>query len=105
MSYVYVIAAEGSIIPCKVGVAEDPMKRARHLSCGSPVRLMALHAVKCADRREAQRVERALHQLVDHFPNLRLNGEWVAMQADDLIEILSNKADLFESVQQVRKNG
>lgn len=103
MTSVYVIAAEGTTIPCKVGIAINPVQRARELSCGSPRRLIVLHSFAYPTQREARAVECAFHRLIREFPPIALNGEWADMEAADIAMILRDTADLFQAVQQIQE--
>lgn len=65
--FVYLIGSNWDE-PLKIGVSDDPYKRARQLSTGSPKALMVL-GLFLGD----EGVERVLH---DALGPLRLNGEW-----------------------------
>lgn len=103
MTCVYVIAAEGTTIPCKIGVAINPARRAVDLSCGSSKPLRVVGSVRLPDRREAERVELAMHRLLKHYPPLHLHREWFDIEASDALEILSDIPDLLASAQQLKE--
>lgn len=71
--FVYIIAREGCQSPCKVGVSDNPDKRAAALSTGSPVPLRVAETYRFDTRHEALAMEQEFHQ---SYALWRLNGEW-----------------------------
>jgi predicted GIY-YIG superfamily endonuclease len=57
----------------KIGMSADPMKRYKTLESALPFPLTLMHTQPMRSRRQAKRVEYALHR---HFGHLRLHGEW-----------------------------
>lgn len=77
--YVYIIMPVDGDGPCKVGISEDPDKRAATLNTGSPLKLMVAELYWCASRQEAADLERKFHE--SHDSN-RLHGEWFELGFD-----------------------
>jgi len=75
---VYVIASEGGM--CKIGKANDPQKRVRELSTGSPYRLTVAHTFPLESQFRCFEVERAAHE---RLAEKRMSGEWFNVTADE----------------------
>ena len=77
MYYVYFIQQneKGDNSPVKIGFSKDPDKRLKELQTGNPCRLKLCLSLPYDDEREAQLMERCLHD-VGARRFRRLSGEW-----------------------------
>lgn len=82
--FVYFILNEDSYA-IKIGRAKDLAKRIKALQTSSPAKLKLIKSVQVEGDKEAQKLERSLHQ---QFNGIRLVGEW--FKADEnLLEYIS----------------
>jgi Meiotically up-regulated gene 113 len=66
--YIYIIGADDSTTPVKIGVSAKPKNRLRYLQTASPVKLKILTKFRGDKKDEAK-----LHQ---QFAAYRVSGEW-----------------------------
>lgn len=85
-SFVYIIEAMDypNLPPgfCKIGKSDDPDGRVKQLSTGSPFPLVLRATYRYNFSSQAHRIEQLFKW---NFGNLRVNGEWYRMSADDAI--------------------
>jgi Meiotically up-regulated gene 113 len=79
---VYVIGGEGLV---KIGIAYDARERLSGMQLGSPIQLRLLKVWSCAD---AVRSERKLHK---RFKEFRQHGEWFALPANVLEDLIQSE--------------
>jgi hypothetical protein len=82
--FVYFILNEDSNA-IKIGRAKNLARRMMSLQTSSPAKLRLIKSVQVAAAKEAQELERALHQ---QFREIRLAGEWFKAEAN-LLEYIS----------------
>ena len=82
--FVYFILNEDSNA-IKIGRAKNLARRMMSLQTSSPAKLKLIKSVSVEGAREAQELERALHQ---QFSEIRLAGEWFKAEAN-LLEYIS----------------
>lgn len=82
LTYVYVIAAQDDG-RCKVGIADNPEKRARHLQNGNPDRISVIFKRPYQTRRQAIAEER---RVLREFREHRLASEWLRVQPQIVIQ-------------------
>lgn len=63
--------------PVKIGISQDPMKRLRELSTGSPYKLAICVSIMLENRFTALAIEQATHARISAQ---RLNGEWFEIE-------------------------
>jgi hypothetical protein len=78
--FVYIVAPVGRDSPCKVGISDDPHKRAASLSTGSPVPLRVAEVYSFSTRSAAASMEQQFHA---SYSAWRLNGEWFDIDFED----------------------
>jgi predicted GIY-YIG superfamily endonuclease len=82
--FVYFILNEDSNA-IKIGRAKNLARRMMSLQTSSPAKLKLIKSVQVEGAKEAQELERALHQ---QFSEIRLAGEWFKAEAN-LLEYIS----------------
>lgn len=86
--YIYVISCTDSDGPlCKIGIANEPVKRLRQLSTASPHQL---RLEMCRHTEHARTVEGLAHQ---RFADERRNGEWFALRPFTAICFINQMLD------------
>lgn len=83
--FVYVISIDDLGLS-KIGISDNPNKRLRQLSTGSPFRMRVALTISLPDREMALAVESAFHKEVG--PR-RLNGEWFEVEAIKACEFMA----------------
>jgi predicted GIY-YIG superfamily endonuclease len=83
--FVYFVLNEDSNA-IKIGRARDLGKRMKALQTSSPARLKLIHCVQVDTSKEAEALEKSLHQ---QFKSIRLAGEWFRAKAELLEHIQS----------------
>ncbi len=81
LKFVYLLKAGPS---CKIGIADDVEARVKQLQSGCPETIEILGRWPHA---QARKKERCLHT---HFKNKRKNGEWFALDQDDIQFIVAS---------------
>lgn len=80
-SYVYLLLCQdGGPIYVKAGISSDPLKRLQGLRSGCPVTPRQFYTMKRPSRRNALRIECALHMA---FGPWLVHGEWFKVPAED----------------------
>lgn len=81
MSYVYIIAADPKG-PCKIGFSIKPATRSKQLQTGSLGQRLTVFAEKEFGPERAPKVEKILHQTLNH---LHLYLEWYNITVEDAV--------------------
>lgn len=83
--FVYVISIDDLGLS-KIGISDNPAKRLRQLSTGSPFRMRIALTLSIPGRDLARSIERAFHK---ETGPLRLNGEWFEIEAQRACEFMA----------------
>lgn len=81
LCYVYLLlCGDEKTVHIKVGVSQEPIKRALALRNTSPLSIDVMATVDLPSREMALNLEQALHHALDEW---RTNGEWFSFAVDD----------------------
>ena len=84
--YVYMIrSGESQNNPIKIGMASDPHRRIKELQTGNPCLLYMVMTIECQGRKEARRLEKKLHELLE---TVNVLGEWYKANRQQLYKVL-----------------
>jgi T5orf172 domain len=86
--FIYFVLNEDSNA-IKIGRARDLGKRMKALQTSSPARLKLIHCIQVDTSKEAEALEKSLHQ---QFNSIRLAGEWFKAEAELLVHIQSHQS-------------
>lgn len=85
--YVYILVfAEQGRTYVKVGISDDPDRRASEIQKGSPFRISQMHICQAPTREAAYGLEQTI---LTRFAVLRRTGEWITTDADRVTEIVT----------------